>query len=186
MRFVINEYSGEVEDINVLYALNAKKEPGALLPPVTKKTAPDTDSVISIADLLDLVNRYFPDVLPESVLRHYGHTSRPDGELGKSVLFQMSADSARDVEYSEHDKHITVEDLNAIRSIGRKSINEFTSEDIKKSRKRAYKFYKESGVKSPFFRAWFGDWRVYDNTSYSPVNTPAYQKSHPEKLIIMT
>ncbi len=31
---------------------------------------------------------------------------------------------------------------------------------IKIGQKRAYKFYKELGVKSPFFRAWFGDWRV--------------------------
>ena len=42
---------------------------------------------ISIAQLLDFVNRYFPDILPESVWRHYGHTVRPDGELGKSALF---------------------------------------------------------------------------------------------------
>lgn len=32
-----------------------------------------TDSTISIRSLLDYVKRYFPDVLPESVLRHYNH-----------------------------------------------------------------------------------------------------------------
>ena len=36
-------------------------------------------------------------------------------------------------------------------------------EDIKKAEKWARKFYKELGTKSPFFRAWFGDWRAYDN-----------------------
>ena len=30
-----------------------------------------TDSTISIAELLDYVNKYFPDILPESVLKHY-------------------------------------------------------------------------------------------------------------------
>ena len=49
-----------------------------------------------------------------------------------------------------------------MRAISRKSINEFTSADIEASGKWAYKFYKEMGVKSPFFRAWFGDWRAHD------------------------
>ncbi len=42
-------------------------------------------------------------------------------------------------------------------SIGRKSINDFTQEDIEKSQKWAYKFYQQLGTKSPFFRRWFGD-----------------------------
>ena len=41
-----------------------------------------------------------------------------------------------------------------------KSINQFSSEVIQKTEKWARKFYKELGVKSPFFRAWFGDWRA--------------------------
>ena len=67
-----------------------KKEPGALLPDVTGTDAPAilTDSVISIRSLLDYVNRYFPDVLPESVLRHYNHDRRPEGKLGESALYQ--------------------------------------------------------------------------------------------------
>ncbi|MBE6587990.1 MAG: hypothetical protein E7647_06210 [Ruminococcaceae bacterium] len=66
--------------------------------------------------------------------------------------------------YTEYDKPITVSDIETLRSIGRKSINDFTSEDIQKAQKWPYKFYKTDklGVKSPFFRAWFGDWRAYD------------------------
>lgn len=60
------------------------------------------------------------------------------------------------------DDAITTQDIQNLRSIGRKSINDFTSEDIQKSEKWARKFYKELGTKSPFFRAWFGDWRAYD------------------------
>lgn len=53
---------------------------------------------------------------------------------------------------------------------GRRSINELTSDDIEKAQKRAYKFYKELGVKSPFFRAWFGDWRAYSTNTIDIVD----------------
>ena len=68
---------------------------------------------------------------------------------------------------AEHEKPITSEDIEPLRSIGRKNINNFTSEDIAKTQKWAYKFYRELGTKSPFFRASFGEWRAYDT---SPVN----------------
>ena len=101
VQFVVNRISNEVTDVDVLYAVNAKKEPGALLPDVTGTDAPAilTDSVISIRSLLDYVNRYFPDVLPESVLRHYNHDRRPEGKLGENALYQMrdSARTERDV-----------------------------------------------------------------------------------------
>ena len=62
---------------------------------------------------------------------------------------------------------ITLEDVNALRSIGRKSINAFTSEEIRATEPWARKFYRELGTKSPFFRAWFGDWRENDETQVS-------------------
>lgn len=64
---------------------------------------------------------------------------------------------------------ITQADVEQLRSIGRKSISEFTSEDIQKSEKWAKKFYSELGTKSPFFRAWFGDWRENDTGTYKVV-----------------
>ena len=45
--------------------------------------------------MLDYVNNYFPDILPESALEHYGYSSRPEGNIGKSALF------SRDVDYAE-------------------------------------------------------------------------------------
>lgn len=59
-------------------------------------------------------------------------------------------------------KEITVSDVEALRTIGRKSVNDFTPEDIKKAEPFARRYFKELGVKSPFFRAWFGDWRAAD------------------------
>ena len=98
VQFVVNRISNEVTDVDVLYAVNAKKEPGALLPDVTGTDAPAilTDSVISIRSLLDYVNRYFPDVLPESVLRYYNHDRRPEGKLGESALYQRRDDTRTD------------------------------------------------------------------------------------------
>lgn len=83
--------------VDVLYAINAKKEPAALLPEITGVPATLTGSTISIADLLTYVNRYFPDVLPEGVLRHFGHSERPAGKLGEGALFSLKA-------YSEAEK----------------------------------------------------------------------------------
>ncbi len=90
MRMVVNQYTNEVDTIDVLYAINAKKEELAAIksPRFTAKPLSVTSSTISISNLLDLVNKYFPDVLPEDVLRHYGYDARPDGDLGGSALFQ--------------------------------------------------------------------------------------------------
>lgn len=69
-----------------------------MLPDVTGTDAPAilTDSVISIRSLLNYVNRYFPDVLPESVLWHYNHDRRPEGKLGENALYQRRDDARTD------------------------------------------------------------------------------------------
>lgn len=71
---------------------------------------------------------------------------------------------SKDVD-TEVDSKITQSDIEQLRSIGRKSISDFTHEDIQKSEKWAKKFYSELGAKSPFFRAWFGDWRANDKSA---------------------
>ena len=98
VRSVVNQFSNELESMDVLYAINAKKgnrlrtmRPGF--------QGPVTDSTISIAELLDNVNEYFPDILPEDVLRHFGHESRPEGKLGESALY-----SSRKAETEESHK----------------------------------------------------------------------------------
>ena len=80
--------------------------------------------------MLDLVNKYFPDILPEDVLIHYGYTSRPDGEIGKSALYSIDMEAEeksginsfpdqmmaideryRNGELSDEDYRIEVQDL---------------------------------------------------------------------------
>ena len=99
VRSVINHFTNELTSIDVVYAINAKKESAALSAPgFAAKPLSVTDSTISISELLEYVNRYFPDILPESVLRHYGYSERPVGSLGESVLFsERDAESIYDI-----------------------------------------------------------------------------------------
>ena len=51
--------------------------------------------------MLDYVNQYFPDILPESVLKHHGYESRPEGKIGESALFQDRDYSAEPEDYDD-------------------------------------------------------------------------------------
>lgn len=60
---------------------------------------------------------------------------------------------------------LSQKDVQAIQSIGsKKSINQFSSAEIGSTRAMAEILYRDIKEKSPFFRAWFGDWRQYDTT----------------------
>ena len=62
-------------------------------------------------------------------------------------------------------KTITADDVRLIQSIGRKSINQLNEKELEKLENVAQKYYAEMGVKSPFFRRWFGDWRELDKSN---------------------
>ena len=91
------------------------------------------------------------------------------GRAGKDTMLELRDEGRYN---AEHEKPITSEDIEPLRSIGRKNINNFTSEDIAKTQKWAYKFYRELGTKSPFFRASFGEWRAYDTHTVDVVSVP--------------
>jgi len=59
---------------------------------------------------------------------------------------------------------MTQEEIRAVQSIGHKSINDFAEEDFKATEELARRYWVEMREKSPFFRAWFGDWRANDQT----------------------
>lgn len=86
VRSVVNKFSSELSSMDVLYAINAKKG-NRLRSTRPGFQGPVTDSTISISELLNYVNDYFPDILPEDVLKHYGHDARPEGKLGESALY---------------------------------------------------------------------------------------------------
>ena len=67
---------------------------------------------------------------------------------------------------------ITTADVAAIQSIGRKSVNDFSGDEIRTAEPFARRYWRELGVKSPFFRAWFGDWRANDRTKVDMATEP--------------
>lgn len=94
VEIVVNSFSNEGTSMDVVYSINAKTEAeiktesaGSLSPRLTGLPATLTDSKISIATLLDYVNKYFPDILSMDVLRHYGMETRPKGELGTRAKY---------------------------------------------------------------------------------------------------
>lgn len=87
VRSVVNTFTNELESVDVLYAINAKGLAALNAPRATAKPLPVTNPTISIADLLAEVNNHFPQLLSMDVLNTLGHTSRPDGDLGKDVVF---------------------------------------------------------------------------------------------------
>lgn len=104
VRFVVNRYSGQVASVDVvtdtLYSMNTKKEPAGLIDPaVTEKSATHPGSTISIHDILQFVNKYFPDILSMDVLNHFGQTMRPAGELGENARYSLR--KSTDTEYAE-------------------------------------------------------------------------------------
>lgn len=65
---------------------------------------------------------------------------------------------------------VTQAEIDVIQNIGRISVNAFTSKDINAVKRYAEQYWKRMGVKSPFFRAWFGDWRANDRTPVKVAN----------------
>lgn len=106
---VVNRYNLELMSMDVLYAINSKREAGSEIKKEEsavlndqdgqhKGSNPSDSSVISIAQLLDFVNKYFSDILPKDVYEHYGHTERPRGELGEYAQYQQRKQSLTDRE----------------------------------------------------------------------------------------
>ena len=84
---------------------------------------------------------------------------------------QYAAEEQR--RFVEYNKPITKADVDVIHNIAAKtpeiSVNKFTKQDIETTQKWAYKFHQELGKKSPFFRAWYGEWRAHERSNYVDV-----------------
>ena len=78
---------------------------------------------------------------------------------------------------NEHNEPITIEDVKALKAItaklGKISINNLPAGEIKALEKWAYKYWNNLKTKtiSPFFRAWFGDWRESTEFDVDVVDT---------------
>lgn len=148
---------------------------------------PDSEEGRIVAGMTDRVKKL--QAMYAEALSDAGKNYRGDGRAAKSQQNAKNAAKSQregklqarrtaEENYKDYDKPITAADVAVLRSIGRKSVNDFTAEDIQKAQKWAYKFYKELGTKSPFFRAWFGDWRTSSNVRVSTADIPAYVDSN--------
>ena len=106
-------------------------------------------------------------MMNEALIKGEVSQNETNGESGTKRYNVTSAQ-----QYSEYNKPINLSDIGVLRPLKNKNINNFTSEDIEKTQKWAYKFYKELGAKSPFFRAWFGEWRAHDKKRIEIVSVP--------------
>lgn len=156
----------KVKDFFKDFAANLKK-----LVEQYKDAAPDSEEGKFVASLNRDVIEKLEDLFTEGVVT----ASENSGKAGSAEGAETEVRNSNRENDSEYKKPITPEDVSILRSIGRKSINRFTSEDIQKAQKWAYKFYQELGTKSPFFRAWFGDWRARQTEKMAAVaEIPAY------------
>ena len=90
-------------------------------------------------------------------------------------VYREVVEAQTDTKYSVSQQtkvQFTPSEIQTIQNVGRKSVNAFTSSDIAATEKFAKQYWKEMGTKSPFYRAWFGDWRGKDTT---PVQTATKQ-----------
>lgn len=74
-------------DFGTLYSIRGKKiedDSAQGSPGVQSRTS----SIISISDMLDIVNEMYSDILPKSVAEHYGNEQR-ETKLGESVKYSL-------------------------------------------------------------------------------------------------
>ncbi len=126
---IITNNNHALMDVEVLSALNAKKESAAhyRLGSVVN-LLPYTDSTISIADLLDLVKTYFADVLPNDVLTTM-NLSRPSSTVSGSMKYSRDVRDTRTTEdkLREENAYLKRQFVGKIGSIGTewtKAVNE--------------------------------------------------------------
>ena len=144
----------EIGDATALPELNPAIETQSKKPVSLRVTSPTGNSISQTSEKINTSEKKITEI------------SEKNPDIRRSLK-----DTATD--------NITESDLKSLRDIGRKSINSFTSEEIQATEKWARKFYRELGTKSPFFRAWFGDWRAKDKSTvrFADVNAESVERT---------
>lgn len=139
---------------------------------------PDTDMDSEIAEFREALSAYGRgEKFVQKALEDAGFISPTPGSNEMALLSFAGQQAAmmqeRGTKYDiKKEKPITQKDVDALRQIKRKSVDQFTSAEIELAEKWARKHYDDIGVKSPFFRAWFGDWRAHDTTPVEVASIP--------------
>lgn len=101
--FVVSKLTtgkSELIEFGSLYSINAKK-----IAEDSTRGSPGfqsrTSATISIAKLLDLVNSSYSDILPQTVVEHYG-IQRRNTKLGRSVKYSLSSENKAPKKYGDY------------------------------------------------------------------------------------
>lgn len=120
---------------------------------------------VGIAEIYDEAAGNLEKVLKES-MKNAGKMKITMEQEAKRASVDM--DIGTDTNYDSGNEGMpTIADIDVLHKIGRKDVANLSSEELKLAEPWAHKFYKELGVKSPFFSSWFGTWRGGDTAQVS-------------------
>lgn len=139
-----------------------------------------------IKGIVEKLKAAYRDMEPDSAIARLTRETVTNSEAVLDAFSEAAADAvlnynlqegqknnAREGEqYSKRESLLTEAEIEKIQSIGQKSLNQFSPEDIQATEKFAKIYWNEMGEKSPFFRAWFGDWRINDSSPITVANKP--------------
>lgn len=156
------------KDMQYLILLKAQNLTGAELPKDHWRQNSVRD--FNADNVAYIENNLISDNVPnnkefQSLKKHFmkNETGNYSVENGESLKYSVKPADAINEKTLQ-----SIRDISAEHGNNRVSFNEFTSRDINRLEPFARRYFNEMGVKSPFFRAWFGDWRVNDTT---PIKT---------------
>ena len=133
-----------------------------------------------ITDLLNRLRSYFKNVDPESLpAKKFAKFDANAKQILADMFVDMSIEageklstikeaglSIKNTVRQDGRQYklgvMTQAEIQTVQNIGRVSVNAFSAADIKATERLAREYWVKMGVKSPFFRAWFGDWRAND------------------------
>ncbi|MDO4494945.1 MAG: hypothetical protein Q4B62_04065 [Clostridiaceae bacterium] len=118
----------------------------------TGNTRPEIKALMDDIETLDKIRDMLLEGYRKASENFKARESEQKNTAGEAV------NSAKDI------NSISRDDIESVQSIGRKSLFSLSNSEINELATFAKRYYYEIGEKSPFFRAWFGDWREKDMT----------------------
>ncbi len=164
--------------LHVLKILNSIREAYKRLG--YQPTSDEAKALLKMKDVLEQFYSMFEEAAVDATKNYqalgtegYNEFVAVDGSIKKQAKANSNILSYDG--YSEYNLPITFDDVKKIHEIykqsGEISVKRFNAEQLKLTQKWAYKFYNDIGIKSPFFTAWFGEWRAHQKDVFINVLT---------------
>ena len=101
---------------------------------------------------------------PMGSISYDGDTVKMSGVPFSSVVDLDGGETRFSLKEDRQGRRLTAAEVRAVQRIPQKSIFDFTREETREMERYARRYWEEMGERSPFFRAWFGEWRSRDAT----------------------